>query len=188
MGKSKGNRRLQENQGRRGVRDEPPRNGKKTARTGMARDAGAVVLLAIAAVTALGLATFSSLDGALIARGIPAANLCGPVGHRAATALYGLLGFSALVLPIAMGAAAVRLFQGAPPRITVLSAAAYAVLILSVASLAHLALGARAAAPFPAGGAVGAGLSAVSVRFLSIWGSAIVLLATGRSRSSSRPT
>ncbi len=179
MGKSKGNRRLQENQGRRGVRDEPPRNGKKTARTGMARDAGAVVLLAIAAVTALGLATFSSLDGALIARGIPAANLCGPVGHRAATALYGLLGFSALVLPIAMGAAAVRLFQGAPPRITVLSAAAYAVLILSVASLAHLALGARAAAPFPAGGAVGAGLSAVSVRFLSTWGSAIVLLATG---------
>src|SRR6266542_3574765 len=178
MGKPKGNRRLQENHGRRGDRDEPPRNGKKTQRTGMARDVAAVALLALAAVAALGLATFSSLDGALIARGMPPANLCGPVGHRAANGLYALLGFSALVLPVALAAAAVRLFQGAPPRITVLSAAAYAVLTLSVASLAHLALAERAAAPFPAGGVVGAGLSAISVRFLSIWGSAIVLLAT----------
>jgi len=145
----------------------------------MARDVAAVVLLAAAAVTALGLATFSSIDGALIARSIPATNLCGPVGDRAASALYGLLGFSALVLPVAMAAAAVRLFRGAPPRITALSAAAYAVLTLSVASLAHLALGGRAAAPFPAGGAVGAALSALSVRFLSTWGSAIVLCATG---------
>ncbi len=177
MGKAKGNRRL-DNQGRRGDRDEPPRNGRRSQRTGMARDVTAVALLALASVAALGLATFSSLDGALIARGIPPANLCGPVGHRAANGLYGLLGFSALVLPVALAAAAVRLFQGAPPRITVLSAAAYAVLTLSVASLAHLALAERAAAPFPAGGVVGAGLSAISVRFLSIWGSAIVLLAT----------
>ncbi len=145
----------------------------------MARDVGAVALLAAAAVTSLGLATFSSLDGALIARSMPAANLCGPVGHRAASGLYGLLGYSALVLPVAMGAAALRLFRGAPPRITALSAAAYAVLTLSIASLAHLALGGRAAAPFPAGGAVGAALSALSVRFLSTWGSAIVLFATG---------
>ncbi len=144
----------------------------------MARDVGAVVLLAVAAVTALALATFSSLDAALIARNIPATNLCGPVGHRAASALYGLLGYSALVLPVAMAAAAFRLFQGAPPRITVLSAGAYAVLTLSVASLAHLALAGRAAAPFPAGGVVGAALSAQSVRFLSTWGSAIVLVAT----------
>jgi S-DNA-T family DNA segregation ATPase FtsK/SpoIIIE len=143
----------------------------------MARDVGAVALLAFAAVTALGLATFSSLDGALVARGMPATNLCGPVGHRGASALYGLLGFSALVLPVALGAAALRLFQGAPPRITAVGAAAYAVLTLSVASLAHLALGARAAAPFPAGGVVGRALSGVSVRFLSTWGSAIVLLA-----------
>ncbi len=179
MGKPKGNRRLQENHGRRGDRDEPPRNGRRSQRTGMARDVAAVALLALAAVAALGLATFSSLDGALIARGMPPANLCGPVGHRAANGLYALLGFSALVLPVALAAAAVRLFQGAPPRITVLSAAAYAVLTLSVASLAHLALGGQAAAPFPAGGVVGAGLSAISVRFLSIWGSTIVLVATG---------
>jgi S-DNA-T family DNA segregation ATPase FtsK/SpoIIIE len=144
----------------------------------MARDVGAVALLAVASVTALALATFSSLDGALIARNIPATNLCGPVGHRAASALYGLLGYSALVLPVAMAAAAFRLFQGAPPRITVLSAGAYAALTLSVASLAHLALPGRAAAPFPAGGVVGAALSAQSVRFLSTWGSAIVLVAT----------
>jgi S-DNA-T family DNA segregation ATPase FtsK/SpoIIIE len=56
---------------------------------------------------------------------------------------------------------------------------AYVVLTLSVASLGHLALAGRAAAPFPAGGAVGAALSAFLVRFLSTWGSAIVVLATG---------
>ncbi len=89
MGKAKGNRRLD---GERGRRDDAPRNGKRTPRSGMRRDIGAVVLLAAAAVAALALATFSSIDGALIARGMTPANLCGPVGHRAATALYGLLG------------------------------------------------------------------------------------------------
>src|SRR4030042_1340067 len=98
------------------------------------------------------LATFSSPDGALIARGMTPANLCGPLGHRGAAGLYAVLGFSALVLPVAMGAASLRLFQGATPRITLVSAAAYAVLTLSIATLAHLALGARATAPFPAGG------------------------------------
>jgi S-DNA-T family DNA segregation ATPase FtsK/SpoIIIE len=145
----------------------------------MARDVAAVVLLALAAVAALALATFSSLDGALLARGIAPANLCGPLGHRAASALYGLLGFSALVLPVALGAAALRLLQGAPPRITLVSAAAYAVLTLSVAALAHLALDGRAAAPFPAGGVVGAALSGAAEGLLSTWGSAIVVLATG---------
>ncbi|HET7826495.1 MAG TPA: DNA translocase FtsK 4TM domain-containing protein, partial [Anaeromyxobacter sp.] len=104
----------------------------------MARDIAAVVLLAVGAVAALALATFSTLDGALIARGMTPANLCGPVGHRAASFLFGVLGYSSLVLPVALGGAALRLFQGAPPRITALSAAAYAVLTLSVATLAHL--------------------------------------------------
>ena len=52
-------------------------------------------------------------------------------------------------------------------------------LTLTVASLAHLALGDAGATPFPAGGAVGAALCGVSVRFLSTWGSAIVLFALG---------
>jgi len=174
MGKPKGNRRLSERErGRRGGgRAGPPR-------TGMARDAVAVFLLAGAAVGALALATFSSLDGALIARGMTPANLCGPLGHRGATALYAVLGFAALVLPVAMGTAALRLFQGAPPRITLVSAAAYSVLTLSIATLAHLLLGGRAAASFPAGGLVGAALSGAAVSLLSIWGSAIVVLATG---------
>ncbi|HEY6004273.1 MAG TPA: DNA translocase FtsK 4TM domain-containing protein [Anaeromyxobacter sp.] len=168
MGKPRGNRRISE-------RERPKRGGPP--RTGMARDVAAVVLLAVAAVAALALATFSSLDGALIAHGMAPANLCGPVGHRAASILYGLLGFSSLVLPVALAAAALRLFQGAPPRITVVSALAYAVLTLSVATLAHLAFGASSAAPFPAGGVVGSALSAQCVRFLSTWGSAIVVLA-----------
>jgi len=172
MGKIKGNRRLDG-----GRREEAGRGGKRPPRSGMRRDILAVVLLAMAAVAALALATYSALDGALLARGLPAANLCGPVGHRAARALYGVLGYSALVLPIALATAAVRLFQGAPPRLTALGSAAYAVLILSIAALAHLALGGRTSLPFPAGGAVGAWLSALTVRWLSTWGSAIVLLA-----------
>ncbi len=170
MGNPRGNRRLPGRE--RTKRGNPPR-------TGMARDVAAVILLALAAVSALALATFSSLDGALVARGIAPANLCGPLGHRGASGLYGVLGFSALVLPAALGTAALRLFQGASPRITLVSAAAYAVLTLSVATLAHLALDGRATAPFPAGGVVGAALSGAAERLLSTWGSAIVVLATG---------
>lgn len=170
MAKQKGNRRLSERE--KSKRGGPPR-------TGMARDVGAVVLLAAAAVSALALATFSSLDGALIAHRMAPTNLCGPVGHRAASFLYGLLGYSSLVLPVALGAAAFRLFRGAPPRITVVGALAYAILTLSVATLAHLAFGARSVAPFPAGGVVGAALSGQAVKLLSTWGSAITVFATG---------
>ncbi len=145
----------------------------------MARDIGAVALLATAAVLALALATFSSLDGALIARNMPPANLCGPVGHRAASVVFGLLGFSALVVPVALGAAALKLFRGAPLRITALSAAAGTVLTLSIATLAHLALAGVTGVPFPAGGAVGAALARHSVGMLSSWGSAIVVSAVG---------
>jgi S-DNA-T family DNA segregation ATPase FtsK/SpoIIIE len=178
MGKARTNRRLSERERvKRG--GEAPRGRGSAPRTGMARDVGAVVLLALGAVAALALATYSSLDGALIDRGITPANLCGPLGHRAAGALFGVLGFSALVLPVALATAAVRLFQGAPPRITVVSAAAYAVLTLAVATLAHLALGAHATASFPAGGVVGAALSGASERLLSTWGTAIVVCAAG---------
>ncbi|HTN52201.1 MAG TPA: DNA translocase FtsK [Anaeromyxobacter sp.] len=145
----------------------------------MGRDVGAVVLLALAAGSALALATFSSLDGKLIAHGMTPANLCGPVGHRAASALYGVLGLSSLVLPIGLGSAAWRLFQGAPPRVTVLSATAYAVLTLSVATLAHLALAGHLDVSFPAGGAIGATLSTAAVGLLSVWGSAIAVSAVG---------
>jgi S-DNA-T family DNA segregation ATPase FtsK/SpoIIIE len=170
MAKQKGNRRLPDRE--KAKKGGPPR-------TGMARDVTAVVLLAAAAVAGLALATFSSLDGALVARNMTPANLCGPVGHRVASFVYGLLGYSALVLPFALGGAALRLFRGATPRITVVGSLAYAVLTLSVATLAHLSLGSRSAAPFPAGGVVGAAISAQAVRFLSTWGSAIVVFATG---------
>ncbi|HEX9053258.1 MAG TPA: DNA translocase FtsK 4TM domain-containing protein, partial [Anaeromyxobacter sp.] len=145
----------------------------------MARDVSAVVLLAGGAVLGLALATFSSLDGALIARAMTPSNLCGPLGHRAAAATYGVLGFSALVLPVALGAAALKLFRGATPRITIVAAVAWAVLIASVAALGHLALDGHAAASFPAGGAVGAALARAAASLLGTWGSAIVVVAAG---------
>ena len=175
MGKPKSNRRLPEKKKDK----EKAERGARAPRTGMARDVAAVILLALAAASGLALATWSSLDAALIARGMPPENLVGPVGHRCASAIYGVLGLSALVVPVALGAAAWRLFRGAPPRITVVSALAYVALTLSVAALAHLALGGRAAVSFPAGGAVGAALAGRAQRLFSTWGSAIVLSATG---------
>src|SRR5512141_303187 len=175
MGKPKGNRKISE-------REHGKRGGSRAGgppRTGMARDVAAVVLLAAGAVLGLALATFSSLDGALIARAMTPSNLCGPLGHRAAAATYGVLGFSALVLPLALGAAALKLFRGATPRITIVSAVAWAVLTGSVAALGHLALDGRAAASFPAGGAVGAALARAAVSVLGTWGSAIVVVAAG---------
>ena len=156
MGRPKGNRRLP---GKDRQKKAEGRAGKAAPRTGMARDIAAVLLGAAAVAGGLALATYSSLDGALIAKGFTPANLIGPAGHRLATGVYGVLGFSALVLPVGLGAAAWRLFRGAPPRITVVSALAYTALTLSVATLAHLALGARGLAPFPAGGAVGGRLA-----------------------------
>jgi S-DNA-T family DNA segregation ATPase FtsK/SpoIIIE len=179
MGKARSNRRLPEKERSRKGEKAEPRGGGKVPRTGMARDVGAVVLLALAAASGLALATFSSLDGALIARGMAPANLVGPVGHRIAAGVYGVLGFSALVLPIGLGAAAWRLFRGAPPRLTIVSAAAYAVLTLCVATLGQLAFGAQALTSFPAGGAVGRALGGHAEELFSTWGSAIVVSATG---------
>jgi len=179
MAKARSNRRLSsKDRSRRGDKAEPG-GREKPARTGMARDIGAVVLLALAVGSGLALATFSALDGKLIAHGMPPANLIGPVGHRVASGLYGVLGLAALVLPFGLGAAAWRLFRGAPPRLTLLSNAAYAVLTLAVATLAHLALAGHLDVSFPAGGAVGEALAGVAERRFSLWGSALLVSAVG---------
>jgi S-DNA-T family DNA segregation ATPase FtsK/SpoIIIE len=178
MGKVKANRRLPEKErARRGERDRDPARRGKAPPTGMARDVGAVVLFALASALGLSLGTFSSLDGALLARDLPPSNLVGRVGHVTASGVYTVLGFSALVLPVGIGVAAWRLFRGATTRVSVVGALAYAVLTLSLATLAHLALGASALASFPAGGAVGAALARISVGALSVFGSVIAVAA-----------
>ena len=110
MGKPKSNRRLPEKKKDK----EKAERGARAPRTGMARDVAAVILLALAAASGLALATWSSLDAALIARGMPPANLVGPVGHRCASAIYGVLGLSALVVPVALGAPRKRRHAAAP--------------------------------------------------------------------------
>ena len=174
MPKPKPNRRLPGKDRPKKVRPE----GRSSPRTGMARDIGAVVLLALAMASGLALATFSAVDAALLARELAPTNLVGPVGHHLASGLYRALGLAALVLPVALSTAAWRMLRGAPSRLTLLSSASYAVLILSTAALAQLALGGRLALPFPAGGAVGGGLARQCARFLSTWGSGIALTAT----------
>jgi S-DNA-T family DNA segregation ATPase FtsK/SpoIIIE len=143
----------------------------------MARDVAAVLLLAVGAAAGLALSTWSSLDAGLVGRGLAPTNLVGPVGHRSAALLYEVLGLAALVLPVALLAAAWRLFRGAPPRITLLGAAAYLALTLSVATLAHLLLARRGITPFAAGGLVGQALGIHAERLFSTVGSVILVAA-----------
>ncbi|HUL58328.1 MAG TPA: DNA translocase FtsK 4TM domain-containing protein [Anaeromyxobacteraceae bacterium] len=174
MGKSKGNRRLPDRK-----RGERPERGNGAPRTGIARDATAVLLLALGLALGVALTTFSALDGALVARGLPPTNLIGPMGHRIASIVYEVLGFSALVLPFGLGVAAWRLFRGAPPRVTTIGAAAYTALTLSIATLAHVLLARRGLASFPAGGATGAFLSLRAERLFSTVGTVILVGAAG---------
>jgi S-DNA-T family DNA segregation ATPase FtsK/SpoIIIE len=165
MGKPKSNRKSEKS------RDE------RSGSTGMGRDILAVGLLALGTSLAIALLTFSSLDGQLIAHDVPpASNLVGPVGHHVARALYQFLGFSALVLPVALVLTAVSLFRGQSPRLTLVGSAAYAVLTASIATLAHLFLSGRALASFAPGGAVG---RVLCTRAESLFGSVGTALVVG---------
>jgi S-DNA-T family DNA segregation ATPase FtsK/SpoIIIE len=143
----------------------------------MARDIAAVILLALGVAAGFALTTFSSLDGALIARSLPPANLIGPVGHSVAGAIYGVLGFAALVVPVALVTIAWRLFRGATGRLTAVGTGAYLVLTLCLAVLSHLLLARFEWTAFPAGGGAGAWLALRSVRLLSTAGSVLVVAA-----------
>ena len=173
MAKPKPNRRIPDRDRPRKGRDNPG----KPARSGLSREALAVLVLAIALGAALAFATYSPVDAGLIARGLSPVNLVGPVGHRVASFFFHALGVAAPVLSVGLGALGWRLLRGAPSRLTALGAVAYGVLILSVAALAHLALTGLVTLPFPAGGVAGAGLARLTLRPLSIWGSAIALSA-----------
>jgi len=174
MGKPKGNRRLPDRK-----RGDSAERGRGAPRTGMARDVTAVLLLAVGLALGVALTTFSALDGALVARGLPPTNLIGPVGHRIASLVYDVLGFAALVLPFGLGVAAWRLFRGAPTRVTTIGAAAYTALTLAIATLAHVLLSRRGLATFPAGGATGAFLAVRAERLFSTVGTVILVGAAG---------
>ncbi|HSN15270.1 MAG TPA: DNA translocase FtsK 4TM domain-containing protein, partial [Anaeromyxobacteraceae bacterium] len=144
----------------------------------MRRDIAAVVLLAISAGLFLALTTFTSLDGALIARGLAPANLVGRIGHWVAGGVLRVLGFSAIVLPFGLAVASWKLFKDAPPRVTLLSAAAYTALTISLATLSHLVLAGHVAASFSPGGAIGASTGGAAEGLLGFWGSVLALTAT----------
>jgi S-DNA-T family DNA segregation ATPase FtsK/SpoIIIE len=185
MARPRGNRRLSKKE--RVRRGEEPDDATKPAKaakvtqkrgSGIARDVVAVVLLALGVGLGLALTTFSSSDAALLAHGAAPANLVGRAGHRTATAVYEILGFSALVLPLGFLVVAWRLFRAAPTRITVVAAFAHTVLTFAIATLAHLVLASHDLASFPAGGAVGAALGRESEAFFSFVGSVLVVAAT----------
>jgi S-DNA-T family DNA segregation ATPase FtsK/SpoIIIE len=165
MAKPKANRKI-----------ETSRRKGGTVGTGMRRDILAVALLASGLLLGVALLTFSSLDAQLIAHGVPpASNLVGPVGHSVARAFYRLLGFPALVVPLALGMAAVSLFRDQPPRLTLVGSAAYVVLAVSLATLAHLFLAGHDLASFPPGGLVGRFFSTRAEALFSAVGSALLV-------------
>ncbi len=148
----------------------------RSPRSGMGRDIAAVVMMAAALVLGLALLTFAAGDGRLVARGLPtASNLVGPVGHEIARDSYRLLGFAALVVPVALVVFGWKLLHAAPPRITLVAFSAYLVLALSVATLAHLALAPRHLTSFPPGGVVGRLLSTRAEVLFSTVGAAILV-------------
>jgi S-DNA-T family DNA segregation ATPase FtsK/SpoIIIE len=169
MGKEKQNRRV--------TSRHRQKSGEYPPRSGMARDIAAVLLLALGVTAGLALTTFSSIDGALIARHLSPANLIGPVGHRAASAVYRVLGFAALVVPCGLVTVAWRLFRGATGRFTAIGALAYAALTLCLATLCHLLLAPFQLASFAAGGLVGSALAARSVALVSTTGSVLLVAA-----------
>ncbi len=169
MGKERQNRRI--------TPRSRSREAGRAARTGMARDIAAVLLLALGAAAALALTTFSSVDGALIARHLSPTNLIGPVGHRAASAVYRVLGFASLVVPCGLVAVAWRLFRGATGRLTAIGAVAFLSLTLCLATLSQLLLSGLQLASFPPGGLVGAALAARSQALVSTTGSVLLVAA-----------
>jgi len=165
MAKAKSNRKV-----------ESPRRKGGAGSTGMRRDILAVVLLVAGVLLGVALLTFSSLDAQLIAHGVPpASNLVGPVGHAVARALYRVLGFPAVVIPVALVMAALSLFRAQPPRITLIGSAAYLVLAVSLATLSHLLLAGRELARFPPGGVVGRFFSTRAESLFSAVGTALLV-------------
>ena len=163
MGKAKGNRRVE-------------RKHVDGGGTGMRRDIAAVLLLALGLSAGIALVTFSALDGRLVSHGLPpASNLMGPVGHQGARLLYRVLGFASLVIPLALCAAALRLFRAQPLRLTLLGSAAYAALTLSLATLGDLFLASQRLASFPAGGRLGHFFAVRAEALFSTVGSALIV-------------
>jgi S-DNA-T family DNA segregation ATPase FtsK/SpoIIIE len=172
MGKAKENRRV-------GGRSGNARFERSSAQgTGMRREIAAVVLTAVGLTLFLSLVTYSSLDGQLVDRDLPpASNLVGRVGHYAAFGLYRAFGFAAIVLPPGLFAFSWKLFRRETVRITAVSAGAWTVLLISVATLGHLLLASRNLASFDPGGAVGLFLCGRSVALLSEIGTGIAVSA-----------
>jgi S-DNA-T family DNA segregation ATPase FtsK/SpoIIIE len=176
MAKMRRNRRINAERGPAGAR----RRIGGEARPGIRRDVLGVVLLATGLTLGLALLSYSAIDGQLIARGLPAAgNLAGPVGHAIADGLFRGWGFAALVIPVALCLAAFRLLKGAPPRVTLVGAFAFAVLAISTASVAHIAFSAKDPASFPPGGSVGSAVGEYLQSLFSSVGGVLLAVACG---------
>jgi S-DNA-T family DNA segregation ATPase FtsK/SpoIIIE len=162
--------------GKRKSAEKPLGKGRGAPRSGIGRDIAAVVALAAAAVLGLALFTYSSADGGLVARGLPVgSNLAGPVGHRLAHAIYGVLGFASPIVPLGLGILAWKLLRGESRRLTLIASAAHVILILSAATLAHLVLARFRLAAFPAGGIVGRTLCARAEALFSPVGTGVIV-------------
>ena len=145
---------------------------KKLQTGGAGRRALAGVLVITASLlTLLGLGTYNVKDR--IGPGFK--NAVGPAGHALAELLKGALGVCAYTVPIAGLYLAGVLFVGTKEKRRWPLVVAGVMLLVSFAVLFQIAMGTDAKAPFPPGGALGAGLAETLGGALSVAGTVIVM-------------
>jgi S-DNA-T family DNA segregation ATPase FtsK/SpoIIIE len=133
------------------------------AKSRVARELAAIVLIALAAFSVLSLVSAAAGQNP---------NLCGIVGGAVATGAGGLLGFQAYVLAILVLVLALRIWSGASARTLVRESLGGAVLLTALCAGAGLfADGAQSA-----GGALGAALAFTLGRYLNVGGGYLAVM------------
>jgi len=136
-----------------------------------------VVLLALAALCLLGLASFDPADPYLghPAAGVGVRNVAGRVGSYLGGALYWLLGLASWACPLALAAIGVCLLAHRSPERRLALAGGSGLLVWATCGLLGMLPGWEAVGGFPLGGWLGAEASGFMLRLLNATGSVIVL-------------
>ncbi|MBI5548912.1 MAG: DNA translocase FtsK 4TM domain-containing protein [Deltaproteobacteria bacterium] len=158
-----------------------PSKGVAAAKAPPASSAGGSALRDILAVFAFigSIGLFCALwtfrrEDALAAR---VENLIGPVGHRAASGLFGLAGVCAYLIPVALFYSSLALFVRGRGRHRGRQIAGMIALAVFCAVLAHLLVGNTHVLAYPPGGAIGAALGETLRGTVSTLGSILLMMA-----------
>jgi S-DNA-T family DNA segregation ATPase FtsK/SpoIIIE len=140
--------------------------------SGARRAIAGVFVLAVGLLSTLSLASFDVRDRV----GPGFHNAVGPVGHGLAESMFGLLGYCAFVVPLALLWASAVLFIGGAEKRRWPQVVAAVMLVLAGSVLCQLAFASKGAA-HPAGGAIGQELARVLCGLFSVAGTVILVSA-----------